>query len=194
MDYGTFERILADLHGVTLTGRKAFRSRLRVLRDAGVPAVVKPGKGSKVDYRFQDLWEAHLALNLERFGLPPLRVQLFTKAAEDWIELLRLWRATTSEDIWAYMMFFEPRKPASLEGRRMTRIGNWVGLPPVDSYTRINVPEYRQKGLQLRISTLDTCVKFLKNTEIERHPAAVYALINISEIDRECMMAVQTHL
>jgi len=34
--------------------------RIRVLRDVGVPAVHKPGKGSKVDYDFGRLLETHV--------------------------------------------------------------------------------------------------------------------------------------
>jgi hypothetical protein len=63
--YGEFEGILSELHRIPETGRKAFRARLRFMRDAGIPSVAKPGKGARVSYRFEDLWETHLALLLE---------------------------------------------------------------------------------------------------------------------------------
>lgn len=79
MEYGRFETILADLHRIGADELKAFRSRIRVLRDMGVPAVVTAGKGSRASYSYSDVWIAHLALTFDRTGLPPIVITQISK-------------------------------------------------------------------------------------------------------------------
>ncbi len=101
MQYRELETILAELHSVEPYDRGAFRSRLRVLRDIGVPAVVKPGKGAQVTYQFLDLWEAHLGLLLEHFGLPPAGVKIALEGRLVLYDIMREREKTTAADIWA---------------------------------------------------------------------------------------------
>jgi hypothetical protein len=74
MNYTELEGRLASIHDVGPEGWGAFRARLRVLRDKGVPHVPRVGKGARVEYTFEDLWESNLALRLQEAGLPPSRV------------------------------------------------------------------------------------------------------------------------
>jgi hypothetical protein len=167
MEYRDIESILAELHGVTPDDRGgAFRSRLRVLRDMGVPAVDKPGKGSRVSYKFLDLWEMHLALLLERFGLPPAGVKF---VLEDRVEWLRWYdkmleqEKQTDSDIWVHMRYFS----VNLE----------KGIPaPVTLIRPLN-------EIVLHIKRLD-----------EKEQAAVIGLINLSKLTRECEAAILKHV
>ena len=75
MEYKAIEEILSRLHRVSPDEAKAFKSRLRILRDAGVPNVARPGKGARVSYSREDLFMAHLGLTLDAAGFPPLVLQ-----------------------------------------------------------------------------------------------------------------------
>jgi hypothetical protein len=108
MEYGTVEAILAD-HFHVREGIKAFRSRLRVLRDKGIPSVEKPGKGSRVTYSFKDVWELRFALDLESIGLTPMRVKILVEDAvkilvqdadHDLIDKVRKEEKKCGSDIW----------------------------------------------------------------------------------------------
>jgi hypothetical protein len=104
--YGEFEAIVAELHRIPETGRKAFRARLRVMRDAGIPSVASPGKGARVSFRFEDLWEAHLALHLEEFGLPLERVRFVIEEGvrkDRWFRKMRDCEQKHSGDAWIFM-------------------------------------------------------------------------------------------
>jgi hypothetical protein len=100
MKYRELEAALLQLHKIKPANVRAFRSRLRLLRDIGVPNVVKPGKGSQVEYGFEDLWQAHMGLSLGIFGFPPLRVKYVTDKRDDWVEYVRDLEVEVLADIW----------------------------------------------------------------------------------------------
>jgi hypothetical protein len=171
MEYRDIESILAELHGVTPDDRVgAFRSRLRVLRDMGVPAVEKPGKGSRVTYKFLDLWEMHLALLLERFGLPPASVKFVVEDRLGWLRWYDAMREREKQttgsppsDIWVHMRYFS----RNLED----------GIPaPVTL-----------------IEPLDKIVFEIKSMD-EKAQTAVIGLINLSKLTRECESAILKHV
>ena len=83
MEYRLFEESLSRLHRVAAPDDvKAFRARLKILRDVGAIDVPKPGKGSRVDYSFDDLLIGHLALIFDDAGFPPSTIkELMTKIA-----------------------------------------------------------------------------------------------------------------
>jgi hypothetical protein len=166
MDYKTLENMLAQLHGIEPEGLKAFRSRLRVLRDIGVPAVVRPGKGSRVDYSFEDLWEAHIGLLLEEFGLPPSRVAIVSKDARArWFEEMREEETSSGGDAWALLM------PSNFQ--RDARLQDTVLITKIESL----------KGHLARINGMQ---------ELDE-AAFVYGLLNISKATRECETAMTEH-
>jgi len=166
MEYRELEAILAELHLVRPEGIGAFRSRLRILRDVGVPSVTKPGKGARVTYQFQDLWQAHLGLHLEHFGLSPLSVKFVTEERERWLAEMREWEKKTTKDIWGYMKFFRFQNSSPDDDRR-----TWVGIYPLDD------------------AFLD-----IKQTEIEKDRAMLTGLINLSQLTRECEAVMAKHV
>src|SRR5258708_6950629 len=113
MEYRDIESILAELHGVTPDDRGgAVRSRLRVLRDMGVPAVEKPGKGASVTIKLLVLGEMHLVLLLERFGLPPASVKFVLEDRLGWLRWYAAMRQRETQtpgspppDIWVHMRY-----------------------------------------------------------------------------------------
>jgi hypothetical protein len=162
--YGEFEAILAELHGIPEDERKAIRARLRVMRDAGIPSVAKPGKGARVSYRFEDLWEAHLALRLEQFGMPLERVRHLIEDSDGqrrWFKLMRRCEANHSCDALAFLVPLGFHADAKNQNRladrvivRSDQLGEVVGLHDAGS-------------------------------------ARVYGVINLSKLARECESAFQ---
>jgi hypothetical protein len=119
MQYQELELALADRHEVPEKDLGAFRARLRVLRDMGIPSVEKPGKGRKVEYDFADLWEASFALTLERFGLPHARVANVVARylrKSDTIKEVRRKEKKCKADVWVNLLLlgFESERGASI--------------------------------------------------------------------------------
>lgn len=163
MEYKEVEAILAELHLIRPKDKPAFRSRLRVLRDIGVPSVPKPGKGSRVNYQFADLWEAHFGLKLQSFGLPPLRVMFLTTSALGWLRLLREQEKEKGADIWAYL---------SLSTRQDKAVDDdWMAS-------------------RTMVDTLDQIFLTIRRAESERHPSMLTGLLNLSQLTRECETAM----
>jgi hypothetical protein len=121
MQYQELELALADLHEVPEKDLGAFRARLRVLRDMGIPSVEKPGKGRKVEYDFADLWEASFALTLERFGLPHARVANVVARylrKSDTIKEVRRKEKKCKADVWVNLLLlgFESERGSQHRG------------------------------------------------------------------------------
>jgi hypothetical protein len=162
--YGEFEAILAELHRLAETGRKAFRARLRVMRDAGIPSVASPGKGARVSYRFEDLWEAHLAVHLEEFGLPLERVRFVMEEGarkDQWFTLMRDCEKKNSGDAWIF-----------LEHLRF--------------HTGARDAERSFHGTIVPADQLAEAIRFHDASR-----AMIYATINLSKLTRECESAFQ---
>jgi hypothetical protein len=167
MEYRDIESILAELHGVTPDHRGKLRSRLRFLRDQDVPAVEKPGKGSRVDYRFPDLWEMHLALLLQRFGLPPAGVKVVLEDRVDWLgwydKMRQQEKQTPGTDIWVHMRYFA-----------------------------MNIEDGAPASVTL-IAPLAKIVSAIERLDGEAK-TAVIGLINLSKMTRECEAAILKHV
>jgi hypothetical protein len=71
LQYRHVESALVRLFGVDNSHIGAFKARIRHLRNLGVPHIVKPGSGDRVEYTRVNVAEMALALELERFGKPP---------------------------------------------------------------------------------------------------------------------------
>jgi hypothetical protein len=162
--YGDFEAILAELHGIPENARKAFRARLRVMRDAEIPSVARPGKGARVSYTFEDLWEAHLALHLEQFGLPLERVRYVIEDSDGkrrWFKLMRRCEANHSCDALAFMVSLRFHGDAQDKKRSADSV-----IIPSDQLNEAR--RFHDAG-----------------------GARVYAVINLSKLARECESAFQ---
>lgn len=70
--YAIAETILAHLHGADGDAqRAAFRGRLKHLKRLGIPRGVNPGKGARVWYREEQIFEWAFCLELGEFGIDP---------------------------------------------------------------------------------------------------------------------------
>ena len=70
--YGQIEQALAEILGVpSLERTRAFRARLRHLRNIGIPELPKPGTGQSVAYSYEHALELLVALRLESIGTAP---------------------------------------------------------------------------------------------------------------------------
>ena len=130
MEYRHVEEALIWLHAIPEKGHKAFRSRLRVLRDFGVPEVERPGKGSRVDYSFADVFEMHLGLHLEHFGYPPGRVKFVVSQLRGTIldtfkeHSKKMSDEGKTGDLWMLLSFSRQKAVGTLdtEGRILTYV------------------------------------------------------------------------
>jgi hypothetical protein len=142
MEYRTLEARLAKLHQISDDGLGAFRARLRVLREMGIPPIPKVGKGARANFRDSDFGEVHLALTMSEFGLPPARiVQLMS-----YIRKTRGWPPRPASDQWLAVTL---RAPAE----NLTKIDDERGLLSV----RIVNGKHLSEALQDReLNTLTT--------------------------------------
>lgn len=76
MEYREAEALLAKMHQVDEADIGAFRARLRVLRDHGIPKMPRVGKGARVHFFTDQIAEMHLSVILSEFGVPPARIAL----------------------------------------------------------------------------------------------------------------------
>jgi hypothetical protein len=83
--YQHVEFALAQIHRVNASGIKAFRARIRHLRNLGLPQLPKVGKGLQVAYQEQHVHQLFFALELEQCGLDPARAAAFVK--KHWTKL-----------------------------------------------------------------------------------------------------------
>jgi hypothetical protein len=83
--YGAIEGALAEVLDIPAEETKAFRARLRHLRDLGIPsALPRPGSGKKVAYSLSQALEMLFAIVLEHGGYSPRRaVSLVPSVLED---------------------------------------------------------------------------------------------------------------
>lgn len=152
MEYGTVEAILADHFGVGPEDIKAFRSRLRVLRDKGIPSVEKPGKGSRVRYSFKDLWELRFALDLESIGLTPMRVlHLMEFAGPDLIDRVRKEEKERGSDIWIVIESTNTLNPS--DPKRDFPLVDLMSLKELS----IEFTEHDSRAVTLCITESDAC-------------------------------------
>jgi hypothetical protein len=69
LQYGEVEKAIAEV--LFITAMKAFRARLRHLRNIGVPALPRPGAGHKIAFSKAMAFEMLVAVMLDRDGYPP---------------------------------------------------------------------------------------------------------------------------
>ncbi|ACB96240.1 hypothetical protein [Beijerinckia indica] len=170
MEYGTFEAILSRLHKIKSEEEKAFRSRLRILRDINVPNVRRPGKGARVDYRFSDLFITHLGLIYDKAGFPPSIIKEIVEEIE------------------------KPDKSGNLlDTIRESSLDLWYRL----TTSKPNA-EGKSDGITLELRTLSDHFNYLKTQEIDpqNHDAPVswsmvvsYSLVNVTAAYRDCRKA-----
>ena len=85
LKYGDVENILAQAFNVEDAERKAFRARLRHLRNHGVPDVPKVGKGTQAEFTIYDLVETALAAELSEVGMAPAAITGWVRRQRGWL-------------------------------------------------------------------------------------------------------------
>jgi len=78
-DYAEVETVLARLYHADAVQRGAFRGRIAHLRRLGIPIGQAPGKGRKIVYEKEHVYQLALCLELEEFGIDPLLIASFVK-------------------------------------------------------------------------------------------------------------------
>jgi hypothetical protein len=78
--YGQIEAVLCRIHSIPKERMGALRGRLKhFLRLGIVPS--SPGKGRKIAYSLENLYMWAICLELEEFGLDPVRIKEFLRLA-----------------------------------------------------------------------------------------------------------------
>src|SRR5277367_7122943 len=81
LSYAQAESVLARLHDASEDVRKnAFRGRLKHLKRLGIPLNSTPGRGSKVFYFEDELYQWAFSLELAEFGIDPTAIADFIKS------------------------------------------------------------------------------------------------------------------
>jgi hypothetical protein len=171
MEYATVEMILADLHRVGPGRMKAFRSQLRVLRDKGIPVIEKPGKGTRVTYNFENLWDMHFALCLDAFGLPPQRIHMVTEnVGKRMIPVIERLEAECGEDIWC-QVYGAVMEALGMHPTDKDEVIMAVSLGPLNKFVEEMRKEERPKGTSARL----------------------FGLLNLSEVSRDVYSEIKKH-
>lgn len=84
--YAEAETVLARIHGADpIAQRGAFRGRLKHLKRLGVPIGSAPGRGKKILYSMDQIYEWAFCLELAEFGLDPTLIVSIVKSNIDTI-------------------------------------------------------------------------------------------------------------
>jgi hypothetical protein len=87
LTYAQAESILARLHeGAEATQRTTFRARLKNLKKLGIPLGSSPGRGKKITYSRDDLYQWAFCLECAQFGFDPTAVAETVKDAWPYIK------------------------------------------------------------------------------------------------------------
>jgi hypothetical protein len=65
------EYMLMQVLHIPKHAKKAFKARMRMFRDMGIPELPKVGKGSRAYFSMLDVWELHVAMALSGVHTPP---------------------------------------------------------------------------------------------------------------------------
>jgi len=87
--YATVETALARLHDANPeVQRGAFRGRLKHFQRLGLPLGERPGKGSRINYDAQQIWQLAFALELSECGIDPTKIaQIIRELWKDFISV-----------------------------------------------------------------------------------------------------------
>lgn len=102
--YAQAEGVLARLHGANGDAqRKTFRARLKHLKKLGVPLGVEPGRGKKISYAEEQLYQWAFCLEVAEFGLDPTHIVRVLR--EHWDEIKKHFNAEASRDFNDELLF-----------------------------------------------------------------------------------------
>jgi hypothetical protein len=104
--YGEVEAILASILRVEPDGEKAFRARLRHLRNIGVPmGITEPGKGAVIRFTRTQVFEMLLCLGLQKFGVTPSEARdLVRSIMKEWDKTKSAIQLSSNDDRQQYKL------------------------------------------------------------------------------------------
>src|SRR3954447_6104082 len=111
LDYAEVETVLARLHHADAAAQQgAFRGRIAHLRRLGVPIGLNPGKGKRISYKIEQVYQLALCLEIEEFGTDPSLVVSMVKQHWELGFRLDFWRAEryltpSSEDDLCFLFY-----------------------------------------------------------------------------------------
>jgi hypothetical protein len=80
LTYAEAERALAQMYKATGKAQAgAFRGRLKHLKRLGIPLGSNPGRGKKISYERNELWQWCFCLELSEFGIDPSLIARMVK-------------------------------------------------------------------------------------------------------------------
>jgi hypothetical protein len=107
--YAEAETLLAELHGVDRERQVgAFRARLKHLKKLGVPSGSTPGKGKKILYTREELYQWVFCLECYQFGIDPTWMASFVQKYWKNLYYHAFGRAEFHEQADDYFLVFTP--------------------------------------------------------------------------------------
>ena len=88
LNYAEVEAVLARMFHAGAATQGAFRGRLGHLRRLGIPIGLNPGKGKRIAYELEQIYQLGFCLELEEMGLDPSLISRLIK--KFWTMLYRL--------------------------------------------------------------------------------------------------------
>ena len=123
--YAEVERLLAGLHGADVAvQRGALRGRLKHLKRLGIPLGIAPGKGKKIEYGYEQLFQWAFCLALEECGLDPTLIA----------NLVRVFWDAHIHDGFKEAQNKE-KGPLYFYGKTQFMAANWI--PPLGKFTAL---------------------------------------------------------
>ncbi|WP_172374044.1 hypothetical protein [Mesorhizobium sp. NZP2234] len=88
LTYSAAEAVLAGMYGLDANVQeKAFRARLKHLKRLGVPLGSNPGRGTKIWYHDEQVYQWAFCLELAEFGIDPTSVVGFIR--DSWADIFQ---------------------------------------------------------------------------------------------------------
>ena len=104
--YGEVEAVLASIYCISPAEQKAFRAKLRHMRNIGIPdGLGEPGKGAVLRFSKQQVLEMLISLDLQAAGWAPYDTSFVAKkTAQAWKD--EQVSGTEEDDIYAVMVMY----------------------------------------------------------------------------------------
>jgi hypothetical protein len=183
-DYAQVEEVLARMYRVPPdVQRKAFRARIQHLQKLGIPLGLKPGKGRKISYTEEEVFQWVLCLELAEYSINPSAITNTIKAYWN-SHLLDAFRAARrapekSDDV---QVCFSPHLVPDRTGRSRESEPQGLGEPKIlrrdEALRRAPLKAVRARKVNMFPDSPPANLYFTP------HAARSLLLINISEIIR----------
>lgn len=152
MKYATAEKVLAGLFNAGDEAQaKAFRGRLKHLKRLGIPLGSRPGKGKKIWYDDEHVFQWILCLELEECGIDPKDIATFIRQHWDKNMLAKFKGALTAyaqeNDIYLYI---RPHLMSRAWSSAVSLDYGWVSREEIELWGR----RLQRRAILINISAL----------------------------------------